>query len=72
MLTDCVDAKVGQFSFYTFQRVSIKCGHTAQMRIWSVQLLHILESEYKVTKDCADAKVGHFSLYTFQRGSIKC
>ena len=24
VLTDCVDAKVGQFSFYTFQRVSIK------------------------------------------------
>ena len=28
------------------------------MQIWSVQLLHILESEYKVTKDCADTKVG--------------
>ena len=39
------------------------------MRRWegrSVQLLHILESEYKVLTDCADAKVGQFSFYTFQ------
>ena len=51
MTTDWADAKVGQFSFYTFQRVSINCYQAAQMGNRPVQLLHISESEYIVLTD---------------------
>ena len=71
-MTGYADAKAGQFSFYTFQRLSINCYQAAQMRNRPVQLLHISESEYKVLRYRADAKAGQFSFCTFQRVSIKC
>ena len=73
MLTDGVDAKVSQFSFYACQRESIKCYQTALMqRLASSASTHVREREYKVLTECADAKVTQFSYYTFQGSSIKC
>ena len=72
MMTECEDAKVGQFSFYTFQRVSISAGRLRRCKGRSVQLLHVSESEYKAMAGCADRKPDLFSFYTFQRVSIKC
>ena len=68
--TDCEDAKGGQFSFYTFQRVCIKHDRLRRCKVSSAST-HF-RREYKVLTDCEDAKVGQFSFYIFQRVSIKC
>ena len=55
VLTYRSDANADQFSFYTFQRVSISADITCRCECWSVQLLNVSESEYKRMTDCADA-----------------